>query len=443
MGKDSTWGFPGYLTEAEKEMLAALRQRVEAELPKKEYLARDATLLRFCRARNFHPSKTWDMLKEDVEWREQFEGYVYIRSRDFGGAYAMHEEGAVHLGGKSKDNRPVLLVQASHYWPKLITDNIQIVYFFTFYVDAVCRMAEQAGHDTFFAIADLKGFSWENFSFSQIKIAISLLQNHYPERLGMIYVINAPFVFTAAWRMIQPLLDERTRNKIDILGSDITKVYDNIEPSQLEPPFGTHEKFPIPDEIVQVAIDNERFLLPDGGVAVAVAVPPVAPVATTTSLASPPTAVASSSPARTKKKSVRKLLRKMLFITEKRAAAQSLGLDPDELDDGPKKLLTSSSRNMLGKKTADAMPPLKRAATDEDDSGALRDEDAEELEKELLELREAHDKLLNKLTKVEAELGGKLAVVQNQVFATVAALIVLVGLFVLALFNGEARRGEL
>jgi hypothetical protein len=25
-------------------------------------------------------------LKEDVEWREPFEGYVYCRTRDFGGA---------------------------------------------------------------------------------------------------------------------------------------------------------------------------------------------------------------------------------------------------------------------------------------------------------------------------------------------------------------------
>ena len=59
-------------------------------------------------------------------------------------------------------------------------------------------------------------------------------------------------MFTAAWRMIQPLLDERTRNKIDILGSDVSKMYDNIPQSELEAPFGTHDKFPIPDRIVQI-----------------------------------------------------------------------------------------------------------------------------------------------------------------------------------------------
>ena len=71
-------------------------------------------------------------------------------------------------------------------------------------------------------------------------------------------------MFTAAWRMIQPLLDERTRNKIDILGSDVSKMYDNIPQSELEAPFGTHEKFPIPDPIVQIVrrvFDSSRARL--------------------------------------------------------------------------------------------------------------------------------------------------------------------------------------
>jgi hypothetical protein len=149
----------------------------------------------------------------------------------------MHEEGAIRLAGKARDGRPVVMVQARYYWPKLVEDNIQIVYFFTFYVDNVCRMAEAVGQETFYAIADLEGFSMANFSLSQMKIAISILQNHYPERLGRIFVINAPFVFTAAWRLIQPLLDERTKNKIEILGADYLEIITkDIDPSQIEKP---------------------------------------------------------------------------------------------------------------------------------------------------------------------------------------------------------------
>lgn len=181
-GKDVTWGYIDHLTPDQKQMLAELRARVDSELPGKAWLSKDTTLLRFCRARNFNPAKTWAMLKEDAEWRSQFEGYVYCKTRDFGGAYSMHEEGAIRFAGEAKDRRPVIVVQAKHYWPYLVTDNIQITYFFTFYVDALCQMAEDAGMETFYAIADLSGFSKANFSFSQVKTAVSILQNHYPER---------------------------------------------------------------------------------------------------------------------------------------------------------------------------------------------------------------------------------------------------------------------
>ena len=75
MGKDVNWGYLPYLTESQKLMLAQLRARVDAELPPKEYLKKDTSLLRYCRARDFNMSKTWAMIVEDVEWREPFENY--------------------------------------------------------------------------------------------------------------------------------------------------------------------------------------------------------------------------------------------------------------------------------------------------------------------------------------------------------------------------------
>lgn len=70
-------------------------------------------------------------------------------------------------------------------------------------------------------------------------------------------------MFTTVWAIIQPLLDERTRNKIDILGSNYLQAIEkHIDLSQIEEQFGgSHERYPIPDRIVQVAIDNEERLL--------------------------------------------------------------------------------------------------------------------------------------------------------------------------------------
>mmetsp|Transcript_35716 Transcript_35716/g.83038 ORF Transcript_35716/g.83038 Transcript_35716/m.83038 type:complete len:376 (-) Transcript_35716:84-1211(-) len=41
---------------------------------------------------------------------------------------------------------------------------------------------------------------------------------HYPERLGMMIIINAPAVFAGPWRMIHSLADAKTRRKVQVLG---------------------------------------------------------------------------------------------------------------------------------------------------------------------------------------------------------------------------------
>ena len=41
--------------------------------------------------------------------------------------------------------------------------------------------------------------------------------------LGRLYIINAPYVFTAAWSIIKGWLDEKTRKKITVMSSGHTK----------------------------------------------------------------------------------------------------------------------------------------------------------------------------------------------------------------------------
>lgn len=43
-------------------------------------------------------------------------------------------------------------------------------------------------------------------------------QDNYPEMLGRICIINAPFVFKAIWGLVKPLLNPRTLSKIQVRG---------------------------------------------------------------------------------------------------------------------------------------------------------------------------------------------------------------------------------
>lgn len=54
-------------------------------------------------------------------------------------------------------------------------------------------------------------------------------QNHYVERSGKIFIVNAPWAFSLVWNAVSPWINEHTRKKIKLLGSDyvgeLKKVY--------------------------------------------------------------------------------------------------------------------------------------------------------------------------------------------------------------------------
>jgi hypothetical protein len=63
-------------------------------------------------------------------------------------------------------------------------------------------------------------------------------QSHYVERCQKIFVVNASYMFTFLWRMVQPLINENTRQKVSILGSDFTELVDYVGVSQLPEEYG-------------------------------------------------------------------------------------------------------------------------------------------------------------------------------------------------------------
>ena len=50
--------------------------------------------------------------------------------------------------------------------------------------------------------------------------AINIDQNVYPEHLGNLFLINAPFLFRGLWSAIKGWIDPKTASKFVVLGSD-------------------------------------------------------------------------------------------------------------------------------------------------------------------------------------------------------------------------------
>ncbi len=79
--------------------------------------------------------------------------------------------------------------------------------------------------ETCCTIMDLRGVGLTKAPqvYSYIKQASGLSQNYYPERLGKLYLINAPWGFSTVWSVVKGWLDPVTVQKIFVLGAGYQK----------------------------------------------------------------------------------------------------------------------------------------------------------------------------------------------------------------------------
>jgi hypothetical protein len=78
-------------------------------------------------------------------------------------------------------------------------------------------------------------------TINYLKAMIGIDSKHYPETLGRMFIINVPTIFSAAWALIRPFLDERTQRKIEIFSSASAwkkRLREVVEPRDLPVDFG-------------------------------------------------------------------------------------------------------------------------------------------------------------------------------------------------------------
>ncbi|KAI8854344.1 CRAL-TRIO domain-containing protein [Chytridium lagenaria] len=87
------------------------------------------------------------------------------------------------------------------------------------------------------------------------RLTLNILSNHYPERLGVAYMINAPWIFNTLWSIVSPFLDTVTRNKVRFASvaetsRDVAKnpLLGGIEKGMLEKVYGGDLEFVYDDD---------------------------------------------------------------------------------------------------------------------------------------------------------------------------------------------------
>lgn len=95
--------------------------------------------------------------------------------------------------------------------------------------------------ETCCTIMDLKGVGITKVPsvYSYVAQASTISQNYYPERLGKLYLINAPWGFSTVFGVIKNWLDPVTVDKIHVLGSGYQKeLLEQVPAENLPKRFG-------------------------------------------------------------------------------------------------------------------------------------------------------------------------------------------------------------
>lgn len=227
-------------TSAEDDV-ASLRQLFSAERESSfadftdVYCIDDAeeVLSRFARARRGDPEAALAFLKEDYAWRRSEEAAVlrstppadvleqdpsflaeYYRRRcvglDSSGRLTFYQAYAHCVVKKIKTVVPLEKVVRYHLWEQERA---------TAMLDVLKSRGQ--GDGTMAVILDIEGMTigkHVNKDFIWLlKTIAELDRNHYPERMGVTYLINCPTAFGIVWRMVLPFIDPETKDKIKIV----------------------------------------------------------------------------------------------------------------------------------------------------------------------------------------------------------------------------------
>jgi hypothetical protein len=154
---------------------------------------------------------------------------------------SMDVEGATgkcYRHGRDKEGRPVMYLRDARQNTKDARSQIAFTKFTL--EGAIASMDEAAGVYQWVLLFDFKGRSLANTpSPSTTREILDCFQSYYPERLHTAYMLDAPWIFWAFWRMISPFIDKKTAQKIVFVTSpDCDAILEHIDADVLEEDFG-------------------------------------------------------------------------------------------------------------------------------------------------------------------------------------------------------------
>lgn len=225
-------GFYGDLSDSQQQALAKMKTHVEAD---------DHTLLRFLRARQFVVENALDMYNKYVQYRKT-SGIEQILHTEIPKTDLFKRLIPHSFHGFDLDGRPVYIEKTGSIdYPtvyKYFTNEELMTHHcwqMEHQIERCKEGSKLAGKvvDSVCNLIDLQNLNMSHRkAVSFIKLCAGHDQAYHPERMGRTIIVNAPWVFPFFWKLCSVFLDENTKKKIIVLGSDYKKKLRKFIPPQ-------------------------------------------------------------------------------------------------------------------------------------------------------------------------------------------------------------------
>jgi len=195
----------------------------------------DTDMLRFLRARKWDVSRATAMLAGCLKWRLDTGVEKLAEAGDIGNEKIekfldQQRSGKTYALGTAKNEQPICMVHVRKH--------------FTFgqpgasmqkYIAAAMegfRLLIVPPNDKVVLIFDMTGFGLRNMDWNCILYLLKCFEAYYPESLHVLYIHNAPWIFSGIWKILGPMLDPVVRAKIAFTSKAVDMV-DNVPPERL------------------------------------------------------------------------------------------------------------------------------------------------------------------------------------------------------------------
>ena len=223
----------GELPDEERSKLAHISKLVADSEWFEPKLMSDGFILRFAKARSFDATKTIKMIEAHLEWRrgrnwEQVRCEVCVADpnqhiSEFVGWDNLHRPIIFHsmrLSPSRTDPEEATIheVEIMNHMPSLMPEGVT----------------------QWVSITDFLTFSYLRDTSPKMGSAVvKTMMDHFPERLGLKILVDPPAAFWVFWKLLSPLIDDRTKAKVLFVYTDSTPNIDEEFP-KLFPPHVAH-----------------------------------------------------------------------------------------------------------------------------------------------------------------------------------------------------------